>query len=80
MEAVTRASVDASILATLLTQPIWVIKTRMMLNINKKISEYQNLKKQVNQIHAQHGLKGYLKGLQLSLILSLSGVIQMYTY
>lgn len=48
MEAVTHASIDASILTTLLTQPIWVIKTRMMLNVNKKISEYQNLKNQVS--------------------------------
>jgi solute carrier family 25 folate transporter 32 len=80
MEAVTRASIDASILATLLTQPIWVIKTRMLLNINRKISEYQNFKKQVKQIYSQYGLRGFLKGLQLSLILSFSGVIQMYTY
>lgn len=33
MDAVTRASIDASIFATLITQPFWVIKTRMLLNI-----------------------------------------------
>ena len=38
MEAVTKASIEASILTTFLTQPIWVIKTRMLLNVNKKIS------------------------------------------
>ena len=38
MDAVTLASIEASLLTTLITQPIWVIKTRMLLNVNKKIS------------------------------------------
>jgi len=38
MNAVTRASIDASILTTFITQPIWVIKTRMLLNMNQNIS------------------------------------------
>ena len=80
MKAVTYASTEASILSTLITQPIWVIKTRMMLNINKKISEFDNCKRQVKELYSQYGLKGFLKGIQLSLVLSLSGVIQMYTY
>lgn len=33
MDAVTMASIEASILATLITQPFWVVKTRMLLNI-----------------------------------------------
>jgi hypothetical protein len=37
MDAVTIASMQASILTTLVTQPIWVIKTRMLLNCNKTI-------------------------------------------
>jgi hypothetical protein len=57
-----------------------VVKTRMLLNVNKKISEFGNCKKQVSEIYSQHGMKGFLKGLQLSLILSFSGVVQMYTY
>ena len=32
MDAVTLASIEASFMATLMTQPIWVIKTRMLLN------------------------------------------------
>ena len=48
MNAVTRASIEASVLTTLITQPIWVIKTRMLLNMNQKISEYENFKKQVS--------------------------------
>lgn len=80
MDAVVLASTEASILATLLTQPIWVIKTRMLLNLNRHISEWKNFKTQTLQIHKQHGLHGFLKGLQLSLILSFSGVVQMYVY
>lgn len=80
MDAVTRASIEASMLTTLVTQPIWVIKTRMLLNCNKKISEFQNFKAQTSQLYQQHGLNGFLKGLQLSLVLSFSGVVQMYVY
>lgn len=32
MRAVTYSSIEASLIATLVTQPIWVIKTRMLLN------------------------------------------------
>lgn len=35
MDAVARASAEASILTTFITQPIWVIKTRMLLNTRK---------------------------------------------
>lgn len=80
MKAVTRASVEASILCTLVTQPIWVVKTRMLLNTNSRISEYQNFKRQVKEIYAHYGLRGALRGLELSLLLSFTGVIQMYVY
>jgi solute carrier family 25 (mitochondrial folate transporter), member 32 len=80
MRAVTRASVEASILCTLVTQPIWVIKTRMLLNTNPRISEYQNLKREVREVYRQCGVKGALRGVELSLLLSFSGVIQMYVY
>ena len=80
MKAVTLASIEASFMTTLVTQPIWAVKTRMLLNVNKKISEFDNCKKQVKEILAQNGPKGFLKGLQLSLVLSFSGVVQMYVY
>jgi hypothetical protein len=38
MAAVTKASIEASLLTTFITQPIWVLKTRMLLNVNKNIS------------------------------------------
>ena len=80
MESVAMASTEASLAATLLTQPLWVIKTRMLLNVDPRISEFSNCKKAIREIQVQHGWKGFLKGLQLSLGLSFTGAIQMYTY
>jgi hypothetical protein len=40
MEAVVVASTEASFAATLLTQPVWVVKTRMLLNVDPRISEF----------------------------------------
>lgn len=79
MDAVARASAEASVLTTFITQPIWVIKTRMLLN-TRKMGEFENFKTQIKEIYSHYGVRGALKGLELSLILSLSGVIQMYVY
>jgi solute carrier family 25 (mitochondrial folate transporter), member 32 len=80
MEAVTRASIEASLLTTMLTQPIWVLKTRMLLNVNRGVGEMENFRHQVRQISAECGPRGFLRGLELSLLLSFAGVIQMYVY
>jgi solute carrier family 25 (mitochondrial folate transporter), member 32 len=80
MSSVALASIEASVLATVVTQPVWVVKTRMVLNVNRRISEYDNCKQQISEIYRQHGAKGFLKGLQLSLLLSTTGVVQMYLY
>lgn len=39
MKSVTFASIEASIFSTFITQPFWVIKTRMILNVKPGISE-----------------------------------------
>jgi solute carrier family 25 folate transporter 32 len=80
MSAVTYASVEASICATFITQPFWVIKTRMLLEVHRGISEFQNFIQKTKEIFAQSGVRGFGKGLMLSLILSFNGVIQMYIY
>lgn len=80
MNAVTYSSIEASIVATLVTQPVWVIKTRMLLNTEPKIGEIEHAIKKIKQIYQQNGGKGFLKGLGVSLILSFSGVLQMYLY
>lgn len=80
MDAVTYASIEASLCATFITQPFWVIKTRMLLDVHKGISEVENFIQKTREIYSQNGMKGFAKGLLLSLILSFSGVIQMYIY
>jgi hypothetical protein len=80
MTAVIYASIEASIIATVVTQPIWVIKTRMLLNTQPKIGEVEHAILKAKEIYSQNGLKGFLKGFEISFVLSFSGVLQMYLY
>ena len=80
MNAVSNASIEASFVATLLTQPIWVIKTRMLLNIQPNVGQFENAIGKAREIYHQNGIKGFSKGIQLSLLLSFSGMLQMYVY
>ena len=80
MNSVLLSSLEASVIGTVATQPMWVLKTRMLLNTAPNISEWQNFSFSIRQIHRQEGLKGFSKGLSLSLPLCLSGVVQMYAY
>lgn len=52
----------------------------MLLNVKRGIGELDNFKQQVRQISAECGPRGFLRGLELSLVLSFAGVIQMYVY
>ena len=47
MSSVTYASIEASVLATLGTQPIWVIRTRMLLNTERGVGEIGNFTSKV---------------------------------
>lgn len=80
MNAVGMASLEGAFAACLISQPLWVIKTRMLLNIEKTISEKENFMKSVREIYQQHGWKGYLRGLGISVLLCSNVFIQMYTY
>lgn len=80
MSAVSWASLEAGILATVLTQPFWVIKTRMLLNIDPKINEFTNFISKTKEIYQHHRLIGFTKGLTVNLILAVLGVAQMYVY
>ena len=80
MTSVSYASIEASFIATFITQPVWVIKTRMLLNIKPNVGEFENAIEKIKEIYKQNGMKGFSKGIQLSLLLSLSGMLQMYVY
>lgn len=69
----------SSIFATLIMQPLFVIKTRRLLDLNqgfggKRVWELSK------EISAQHGIRGFFRGYSLSLMLALHGVAQMTTY
>ena len=80
MRSVPLASLEAGIFAVLVTQPFWVIKTRMVLNMEAETSEIRNFYQKSKEIHTQYGFKGYMKGLSLNLWLSGLGISQMIIY
>lgn len=80
MSAVSWASLEAGVVATLLTQPFWVIKTRMLLNVDPKINEFSNFISKTKEIYQHHKLAGFTKGLSVNLMLAVLGVAQMYVY
>jgi hypothetical protein len=63
-----------------MTQPMWVIKTRMLLNTKKNIKEGSNIILTIKEINQQHKFKGFYKGLSMNLLLSFSGAVQMFVY
>ena len=80
MGSVVLASTEAGIMAALISQPLWVIRTRMVLNTSKGIGEIKNFFFTSRQIWRQDRYSGFSKGLGLSLILSFTGVLQMSVY
>jgi hypothetical protein len=44
MLATSIAGTEAGFITVIITQPIWVIRTRVLLNTKKKIGEIENIK------------------------------------
>lgn len=80
MKAVLYASLEGSIVGSVVSQPLWVIRTRMLLNTDASISEFQNFKRSASQIYQQYGWNGFARGLGISLLLCSNLLIQMYVY
>jgi hypothetical protein len=45
MKAVFYASIEGALAASIFSQPLWVIRTWMLLNIDPKITELENFLK-----------------------------------
>jgi len=45
---VTLASIEASLLSVFITEPVWIVKTRMLLNTEEKISGLANFTKSIS--------------------------------
>ena len=80
MTAVSLASFEAGVFASILTQPFWVIKTRMLLNTTPKTGQFSNFYDKTKEIYRQYGSRGFMKGLSVNLWLSGLGISQMFFY
>ncbi|EGR29358.1 mitochondrial carrier protein, putative [Ichthyophthirius multifiliis] len=73
------SSTTSGIIASFITTPMWIIKTRMLLN-TKQIDGFHNLSSTISQIYNKHGIPGFWRGLIVSIPLCLHGIIQMSTF
>jgi hypothetical protein len=73
-------SLKAGVIASTITCPFWVIKTRLALNRNKSDQGYGMLLRTVRDMYRHEGILKFYAGYLPSLFMSLHGVIQMYAY
>ena len=76
-QSVAWSSGLAGAMVVLITQPVWTVKTRLLLT-----TEYIPWQSMVasREIMTQHGTKGFYRGLVVSLVLSSSTIIQLNIY
>lgn len=70
---------EAAVLARIATNPLWVIKTRVMLQ-QYHSGWMSDTLEAGRKIYRLEGLKGYWSGLPAGLILSSNGAVQLYLY
>lgn len=73
------ASTVSAIVSSMLVQPIWMLKTRRLLD-EEKGNDLKMIKKVVKDIKKDHGFFGFYRGFSLSLALSLYGTVQVTSY
>jgi hypothetical protein len=69
------ASIQSSIITSIVTSPLWVAKTRVVLN-----TAQTSFKKTFSEIYREHGISGFYKGMGISLIMSVQGAAQLTMY
>lgn len=73
------ASTQAAAISSAMMQPVWVLKTRRILDMEKG-NDLKRSKVLVKSVYKEHGLKGFYRGYLLSLGLGLYGTIQLTAY
>jgi solute carrier family 25 folate transporter 32 len=73
------SAAEAAVLSRLLTNPMWVVKTRVMLNHNYT-NWLASTVETTRKIYKVDGLKGFWSGLVPGLLLCSNGTFQMYFY
>jgi len=79
----SRAAAASGIITVFLTNPIWLIKNRMQLQQRNSVDSGTNYKSTwdaVKVISKEEGFRGLYKGVGLSLLNNIHGVIQLVTY
>eukprot|EP00210_Caulerpa_lentillifera_P007580 g7240.t1 len=81
------SGLEAGVLATVLTNPIWVLKTRFQLQEAPRIiggnlqkTQYRNLRQAISTIARKEGIRGFYRGLGPSLLLCTNPAIQFAIY
>lgn len=72
-------AIEAAILARLVTNPMWVLKTRVILQRTAR-HWYGDTMDGIAKIWKLDGIRGFYSGLVPGLVLSFSGALQMYFY
>jgi solute carrier family 25 (mitochondrial folate transporter), member 32 len=79
----------AGVLVTAVTNPLWVVKTRMQLDsrntivqryLRKAGSRPSGLLTAIRHIHRREGVRGFYRGLAPALLLCSHGAVQMMVY
>ncbi|WFD45055.1 hypothetical protein MPSI1_003732 [Malassezia psittaci] len=78
----TCSALTAGIVSTVCTSPLWVVKTRTMLQTSKQPidSRYRNILDAFRKIYSKEGLGGFYKGLLPSLLGVFHVVVQFPLY
>ena len=74
-----QASFGAGSQSSLLFQPMWVLKTRRILD-QEKGTDFKRVPILAREIYAQHGASGFFRGYLFTLALSFYGVFQISFY
>ncbi|XP_031332085.1 mitochondrial folate transporter/carrier-like [Photinus pyralis] len=79
------SAAEAGVLTLLITNPLWVVKTRLCLQydtapVNSKNVVYSGMIDALKQIYRQEGIRGYYKGLGPGIFGVSHGAVQFMTY
>lgn len=74
------ASASSGVITAIITNPLWVVKTRMFTTRSNSQGAYKNLFDGLFRISKEEGVRGLWKGTVLALIGVSNGAIQFMTY
>lgn len=76
---IIKSSTESSLFTLVFINPMFVIKNRLILNVENKNS-VKSVFENVVEIRKSHNIWGFYRGFSLSLALSAHGIILMYSY